>query len=86
MKTTNNAENLKVELEKSGNVQKVEKIKEYEEWKEWEKTVVFEVVIGKDGYSFELLQSKYPSLEIDDIAINEDDYISIILEVGEVTK
>jgi len=84
---TRNAGNLKSELENSGNVQSVEKIKEYEELKEWEKAVVFKVELGLEGYSFELLHSKYPTLEIQDIDKSEDkDTISVILQVKEVTN
>jgi hypothetical protein len=87
MKIPNNAENLKVELEKSGNVQKVEKIREYEGLKGWEKTVVFEVELGLEGYSFEILHSKYPTLKVQDIDKPEDkDTISVFLEVKEVTE
>lgn len=81
---TRNSGNLKAELEDSGKVNSVEKLKEYEGLKDWEKVVVFEVELEPSGYSFELLQSKYPTLEIDDVEINDDGKIAVILQVNEV--
>jgi hypothetical protein len=83
MTTTQNAENLKAELENSGNVTKVKKITERKQ-KNWLKEVVFKVELTDKGYSFELLQDKYPTLELIDISYNEN--LVVVLKVNEVKE
>lgn len=84
MKTRNNYQNLKTELERSDNVKKVVKIRELD-INDWKNKVRFTVKTSFKGYGFDLLKDKYPTLEIGDIIVNkEKEEIEITLTVEEI--
>lgn len=81
MMDSNNYENLKSELEKSDNVKEVVKIREEEDVSEFRDRVRFTVETNFHGYGFDLLHSKFPSFEIGDVIVNENDDIEFVCTV-----
>lgn len=79
-----NAQKLRQELEKSGNVESVEVKDEYQELKPKYIEQTLEVEFTDKGFSFELIRQKFPTMRVEDIHYNNG--ISAILKVHEVTE